>query len=70
MFKISNQIPPNSIEFQTLNLPRFFIQILYQILKSSNKESCSLLHYLLSHILFENFHAREVYLLIESVQTI
>jgi hypothetical protein len=49
------QIPPNSIEFQILELPQFLIQILSGILKSSNEESCPLFNSLPIHILFEIF---------------
>jgi hypothetical protein len=62
------QILPNSIEFQTLQLPQFLIQILSGILKSSTKESCPLFNSLQIHILFENFQARKLYLLIELIQ--
>jgi hypothetical protein len=47
-----NQILPNSIEFQTLELPQFLIQTLSRILKSSNEESCPLFNSLQFHILF------------------
>jgi hypothetical protein len=50
-------IPPNSIEFQILELSQFLIQILFGILKSSNEESCPLLNSLPMHILFEIFGA-------------
>jgi hypothetical protein len=45
-----------------------FIRILYQILRSTNKESCSIFHSLQFHILFEIFQARKAYLSIESIQ--
>jgi hypothetical protein len=63
------EVLPKSIEFQTLNLPWFLIQILPQILKSSNKENCSLFDSLQIHILFEIFGVRKVHLLIKSIQT-
>jgi hypothetical protein len=58
----SYQIPLNSIEFQTLEIPQFLIQNLSIILKSSNTESCPLFNSLQIHILFEIFQARELYL--------
>jgi hypothetical protein len=57
ILKNFTQILPNSIKFQTLELPQFIIQILSGILKSSNKESCSLFNSLQIHILFANFGA-------------
>jgi hypothetical protein len=45
-----------------------FIRILYQILRSTNKESCSIFHSLQLNILFEIFQARKAYLSIESIQ--
>jgi hypothetical protein len=55
ILKNSNQIPSKSIEFQILELPLFLIQILYRILKRSNKESYSLFNYLQIYILFDFF---------------
>jgi hypothetical protein len=62
------QILPNSVEFQTLELPRILIQILARILESSNQENCSLLQNLQSRILFAIFGVPEVHLLIDSIQ--
>jgi hypothetical protein len=65
-----NQIPsilPNSIAFQTLELPQFLIQILFGIPKRSNKENCSLFQKIQMHILFEIFRAWERPLLIKSI---
>jgi hypothetical protein len=61
----------NSSNFSRIQTPRtfwFLVQILGRILKSSNKESCSLFNSLHIHILYENFQACEVYLLTESIQ--
>jgi hypothetical protein len=62
----------NSIKFYWNSNPIFFfnfiIQILHQILKSTNKESCSLLQILQNHILFDFFWNQEVHVLIESSQ--
>jgi hypothetical protein len=57
------QIQPNSIEFQTLELPRILIKILARILESSYKENCSLFNFHHSHILIEIFRIQEVHLL-------
>jgi hypothetical protein len=48
----------------------FVIQILFLILKSFNKESCSLIQKVHNHILFEMFQAWECHLWIESIQVI
>jgi hypothetical protein len=63
------RILPNSIEFQTLELSQYLIQIPSGILKNSNKESCTLFNSIQFHILFKKFQAQEVYLLIKSIQT-
>jgi hypothetical protein len=68
ILKNSNQIPSKSIEFQILELPLFLIQILYRILKRSNKESYSLFNYLQIYILFDFFWDQEGHLLIESIR--
>jgi hypothetical protein len=68
-FKIPRR---NPIKFYPNSNPRaslFFNSNSIRILKCSNKESCSLFHCLQSHILFENFQAREVCLFTESIQT-
>jgi hypothetical protein len=64
----SKQIQPNSIGYQTLELPWILIQILVRIFKSSNKESCSLFNSLQIHILFEFFWGLQDLLLTESIQ--
>jgi hypothetical protein len=55
----SNKISSNPIEFQTLEIACFLIQIFSRILKSSYKESYSLIQNLHNHILFEIFRVRE-----------
>jgi hypothetical protein len=57
------------MNFKPQTLLHFLIQILSRILKSSNKENCSLFDSIQIHILFKNFGAREVHLLIKSIQT-
>jgi hypothetical protein len=64
----SNQIPSNFIDFQTLELHGFLIQILSWILKSYNKEGCSLFNSLQIYILFEIVQSRECHIFIESIQ--
>jgi hypothetical protein len=54
--------------FQTLELSWILIQILDRILENSNKEGCSLFNSVQVHILFEIFQAREVHLLLKSIQ--
>jgi hypothetical protein len=59
VLKNTMQIQPNSIKFQTLELPRILIQILSQILESFTKESCFLFNSIQIRNLFENFLPRE-----------
>jgi hypothetical protein len=62
------KIPSNSIEFQTLELHCFVIQILSQILKYFNKDRCSLFNSLQIPILFGIFQAREGRLFIKLIE--
>jgi hypothetical protein len=57
------------MNFKPQTLLHFLIQILSRILKSSNKENCSLFDSIQIHILFKIFGAQKVHLLIKSIQT-
>jgi hypothetical protein len=59
LLKSFDQIHQISLEFKHLDFFWFLIPILGRILKSSNKESCSLFNFLHIYILIENFWVRE-----------
>jgi hypothetical protein len=71
-FTNSRKFQSNSIKFHLNSTPRtfpdFLNSILSRILKSYNKESCSLFQHIHTQILFENFQARESHLWIDSIR--